>query len=232
MALGGDIGVQEHVARRRAALTNDVELTRRIGRFVVEEGEKFVVPEGQETGDQLDRPAAGAQVTEVALGRHDGDLIGAVAEDSSGYPDCRPEYIAAFERMANLATRAGVEGRQKLTIHTPLIQLTKAQIIARGRELLAAVRAAPEYRAAVAAHAAGDAAALAAALPAIFVGLEAVGGRPDLFYPVAWQRGGKPRPVADIVAEVQRCRDDGLPAEGDDVAPGTDPSKDVAVYGL
>jgi len=102
-------------------------------------------------------------------------------------------------------------------------------LVARGRELLAAVRATPEYRAAVAAHAAGDAAALAAALPAIFVGLEAVGGRPDLFYPVAWQRRGKPRAVADIVAEVQRCRDDGLPAEGDDVAPGTDPELPAVV---
>jgi len=62
-------------------------------------------------------------------------FLGVNVLDYSGYPDCRPEYIAAFERMANLATRAGVEGRQKLTIHTPLIQLTKAQIIARGRDL-------------------------------------------------------------------------------------------------
>jgi 7-cyano-7-deazaguanine synthase len=62
-------------------------------------------------------------------------FLGVNILDYSGYPDCRPEYIAAFERMANLATRAGVEGRQKLSIHTPLIQLTKAQIIARGRDL-------------------------------------------------------------------------------------------------
>ncbi len=55
--------------------------------------------------------------------------------DYSGYPDCRPEYIAAYERMANLATKAGVEGQQHLTIHTPLIELTKAQIIARGLAL-------------------------------------------------------------------------------------------------
>jgi 7-cyano-7-deazaguanine synthase len=57
------------------------------------------------------------------------------ALDYSGYPDCRPEYIQAFERMANLATRAGVEGAQQLQIHAPLIQLTKAQIIRRGVEL-------------------------------------------------------------------------------------------------
>lgn len=62
-------------------------------------------------------------------------FLGVNALDYSGYPDCRPEYIAAYEAMANLATRAGVEGRQHLRIHTPLIALTKAQIIARGLEL-------------------------------------------------------------------------------------------------
>ena len=61
--------------------------------------------------------------------------IGVNAIDYSGYPDCRPEYIRAYEAMANLATKAGVEGRQRLTIHTPLIDLTKAQIIQRGVEL-------------------------------------------------------------------------------------------------
>lgn len=62
-------------------------------------------------------------------------VLGVNAIDYSGYPDCRPEYIAAFERMANLATKAGVEGLSKLTIHTPLIHLTKAQIIQRGAAL-------------------------------------------------------------------------------------------------
>ncbi len=62
-------------------------------------------------------------------------FLGVNALDYSGYPDCRPEYIAAFEKMANLATKAGVEGRQKLKIHTPLIAMTKAQIIATGIEL-------------------------------------------------------------------------------------------------
>jgi 7-cyano-7-deazaguanine synthase len=62
-------------------------------------------------------------------------FIGVNALDYSGYPDCRPEYIAAFETMANLATAAGVEGRQRLKIHTPLIELTKAEIIARGAAL-------------------------------------------------------------------------------------------------
>src|SRR5262245_7997153 len=62
-------------------------------------------------------------------------FIGVNALDYSGYPDCRPEYIAAYEQMANLATKAGVEGRQRLQIHTPLIALTKGQIIRRGLDL-------------------------------------------------------------------------------------------------
>ena len=62
-------------------------------------------------------------------------FMGVNALDYSGYPDCRPEYIAAYETMANLATKAGVEGHQHLHIHTPLIALTKAQIIERGLAL-------------------------------------------------------------------------------------------------
>jgi 7-cyano-7-deazaguanine synthase len=62
-------------------------------------------------------------------------FIGVNAVDYSGYPDCRPDYILAFERMANLATRAGVEGAQKLTIHTPLIAFSKAEIIRAGLAL-------------------------------------------------------------------------------------------------
>jgi 7-cyano-7-deazaguanine synthase len=62
-------------------------------------------------------------------------FIGVNALDYSGYPDCRPEYIEAYQRMANLATRAGVEGDTRLTIHTPLIGLSKAQIVTLAREL-------------------------------------------------------------------------------------------------
>jgi 7-cyano-7-deazaguanine synthase len=62
-------------------------------------------------------------------------FVGVNALDYSGYPDCRPEYIEAFERMANLATKAGVEGVQRLKIHTPLIQLTKGEIIRKGLSL-------------------------------------------------------------------------------------------------
>jgi len=62
-------------------------------------------------------------------------FIGVNALDYSGYPDCRPEFIEAFEKMANLATKAGVEGRQALRIHTPLIAMSKAEIIRKGIEL-------------------------------------------------------------------------------------------------
>ena len=61
-------------------------------------------------------------------------FIGVNAVDYSGYPDCRPEYIEAFERMANLATRAAVEGK-RLTLHAPLLHLSKAEIIQRGAQL-------------------------------------------------------------------------------------------------
>src|SRR5262245_47841639 len=62
-------------------------------------------------------------------------FIGVNAIDYSGYPDCRPEYIQAFERLANLATKAGVEGTLQFKIHTPLIKMTKADIIRRGVQL-------------------------------------------------------------------------------------------------
>jgi 7-cyano-7-deazaguanine synthase len=61
--------------------------------------------------------------------------IGVNALDYSGYPDCRPEFIHAFEQMSNLATKAGVEGRTRIRIRTPLIELSKAQIVSLGREL-------------------------------------------------------------------------------------------------
>jgi 7-cyano-7-deazaguanine synthase len=62
-------------------------------------------------------------------------FIGVNAIDYSGYPDCRPEYIQAFESMANLATKAGVEGRLRIRIHTPLIRLSKAEIVKLGAAL-------------------------------------------------------------------------------------------------
>ena len=62
-------------------------------------------------------------------------FIGVNALDYSGYPDCRPEYIKSFETMSNLATKTGVQGKSKMQIHTPLIDLGKSEIIEKGIEL-------------------------------------------------------------------------------------------------
>jgi len=85
-------------------------------------------------------PARNTVLLALALGYAEAvgaaDLfVGVNAVDYSGYPDCRPEFIAAFERLANLATKAGVEGRLKFTVHAPLTAMSKAQIIRRGMEL-------------------------------------------------------------------------------------------------
>jgi len=85
-------------------------------------------------------PARNTIFLSVALGwaevlRASDIFIGVNALDYSGYPDCRPEFIAAFETMANLATRAGVEGAERFCIHAPLIKLSKADIVKRGLAL-------------------------------------------------------------------------------------------------
>lgn len=100
----------------------------------------IAVPEEETAGIPITYvPARNTVFLSIALGWAEvlgaNDIfIGVNAVDYSGYPDCRPEYIAAFETMANLATRAGVEG-QKLTIHTPLMRLSKGDIIRAGTAL-------------------------------------------------------------------------------------------------
>lgn len=100
----------------------------------------IAVPEEQTQGIPITYvPARNTVFLSIALGWAEvldatDIFIGVNAVDYSGYPDCRPEYVQAFEAMANLATKAGVEGR-KLTIHAPLISLTKAEIIRRGVQL-------------------------------------------------------------------------------------------------
>jgi 7-cyano-7-deazaguanine synthase len=112
-----------------SALTSDLEVPR--GRSADEMGEGIPVTYVPARNTIfLSFALAWAEVLEAA------DIfIGVNALDYSGYPDCRPEFIEAYERMAELATRAGVEGRQHLKIHTPLISLSKAEIIRRGIEL-------------------------------------------------------------------------------------------------
>ncbi len=98
------------------------------------------VPEEEEDGIPVTYvPARNTVFLSLALGWAEvleahNIFIGVNAVDFSGYPDCRPEYIAAFETMANLATKAGVSG-QRMRIQTPLIDLTKAEIIGKGVEL-------------------------------------------------------------------------------------------------
>jgi len=125
-----------------SALTDDIE-----------------VPQGGTTGIPVTYvPARNTMLLSLALGfaevlGAEHIFIGVNAVDYSGYPDCRPEFIAAYQRMARLATRAGVEGGE-MTIHTPLIDLTKAEIIRRGAVLgvdysltVSCYRADPEGRA-------------------------------------------------------------------------------------
>lgn len=139
-------------AARRIAAANDVaehviaEIDLRMFGGSALTSEQIDVPKGRD----LDEMSEGIPITYVparntiflsfglawaeVLGATD-LFIGVNAVDYSGYPDCRPEYIEAYTRMANLATKAGVEGQDHLKIHTPLIDLSKAQIIARGLEL-------------------------------------------------------------------------------------------------
>lgn len=140
-----ELQAAERIARAMAVThrTVDVDLRAFGGSALTAD---IPVPKGREPGQM----AAGIPVTYVparntiflsfalawaeTLGASD-IFIGVNALDYSGYPDCRPEYIAAFQRMADLATKAGVEGRQNLMIHTPLIHLTKAEIIRLGLSL-------------------------------------------------------------------------------------------------
>jgi 7-cyano-7-deazaguanine synthase len=105
-----------------------------------------LVPKGRSEAEMADGipvtyvPARNTVLLSLALAlaesRGAADIfLGVNAIDYSGYPDCRPEFVAAFERLANLATKAGVEGSLKFTIHAPLIKLSKAEIIQRGTAL-------------------------------------------------------------------------------------------------
>lgn len=101
----------------------------------------IAVPESPQSGIPVTYvPARNTVMLSLALGWAEvldasQIFIGVNAVDYSGYPDCRPAFVAAFERVANLATRTGIEGTQAFKITTPLIDLSKAQIIRRGLDL-------------------------------------------------------------------------------------------------
>jgi 7-cyano-7-deazaguanine synthase len=112
-----------------SALTDDIEVPKRQGLDAIGSEIPVTYVPARNTVF-LSLALAWAETLDV------GDIfIGVNALDYSGYPDCRPEYIDAFERMANLAIKAAVEGTRPVRIHTPLIRLTKAQIIRRGLDL-------------------------------------------------------------------------------------------------
>jgi 7-cyano-7-deazaguanine synthase len=134
-AVGKNLGVRQHVLvpvdLRRfggSALTSDIPVPKSRSLAEIGHGIPVTYVPARNT-IFLSFALAWAEVLEAR------DIfIGVNVLDASGYPDCRPEYIAAYERMANLATKAGVEGH-RITIHTPLIEMTKADIIRTGRAL-------------------------------------------------------------------------------------------------
>ncbi len=130
-----NLGVKKHLSQNLdlrkiggSALTDDIEVPKQVSI--------------EDIGDEIPItyvPARNTIFLSVALGWAESlgvyDIfIGANALDYSGYPDCRPEYLKSFEAMANLATKAGVEGN-RITIHAPLLELSKADIIKKGLEL-------------------------------------------------------------------------------------------------
>jgi 7-cyano-7-deazaguanine synthase len=126
------VGAKEHVIL-------DIDLRKFGGSALTDE---IAVPKDRDLDDTIPVtyvPARNTIFLSFALGYAEvlgarDIFIGVNALDYSGYPDCRPEFIAAFQHMADLATKAGVEGN-RVTIHAPLIQMTKAQIIRKGLEL-------------------------------------------------------------------------------------------------
>lgn len=130
------VGCQEHRTARidlrmfgQSALTDDIAVPKQRSAAEMSGGIPVTYVPARNT-IFLSFALAWAEVLEAS------DIfIGVNALDYSGYPDCRPEYVEAFERMANLATKAGVEGRMRIQIHSPLIRMSKADIVRLGREL-------------------------------------------------------------------------------------------------
>jgi 7-cyano-7-deazaguanine synthase len=134
--IGKTFGVKEHRVIRidlrqfgKSALTDAIDVPKDRGEGEMAVGIPITYVPARNT-IFLSYALAWAEVLEVR-----DVFIGVNAIDYSGYPDCRPEYIEAFERMANLATKMTVSGGRKFSVHVPLIRMTKAQIIRRGVEL-------------------------------------------------------------------------------------------------
>ncbi len=143
-----------------------------------------------------------------------------------------PEGAALLHDALGLGDAARRLGRRgALDAAAATVLLAEAQALGeRVRTLLGGVQAEPAYQAAVAAHAAGDQAALARLVPAVFHNLEPVSSPPALYCTVTWRRRNRPRPATEIVTEVQRTGADGLAAEGDDLSPGADPAIPAVMF--
>lgn len=134
--IANEFGITNHIITQidlrsfgGSALTDDIEVPKDRDQSSIAEGIPITYVPARNT-IFLSFALAWAEVLETQ------DIfIGVNALDYSGYPDCRPEYIESFQTMANLATKAGVEGTQQLIIHTPLISMTKAEIIQTGTKL-------------------------------------------------------------------------------------------------
>lgn len=138
---GAELEAAQNVARQLGAVEHrvmSVDLAGIGGSALTDQS--LAVPEGPSDGIPITYvPARNTMLLALALGWAEvlearDIFMGVNAVDYSGYPDCRPEFIAAFEKLAALATRAGVEGKP-LRVHAPLIRMSKAEIVKRGLEL-------------------------------------------------------------------------------------------------
>lgn len=134
--LAQSLGVEQHVVTRvdltawgGSALTSDLRVPKDRAADAIADGIPITYVPARNTVFL----ALALGLAEVVGAAH--IFLGANSIDYSGYPDCRPEFLSAFEVLANLATKAGVEGRMRFQIHAPLIDMTKAQIIRAGRQL-------------------------------------------------------------------------------------------------
>jgi len=135
-----------------------------------------------------------------------------------------PEGVAlsrAVVALGDRARRGHREDRLDAAVTSEFVADAE-RLVAELRELLAAIQRGPDYRAARAAHVAADHTALERLLPAIFSGLDVVAAPPALFHVVPWLRRARPRPAAELADAIQRMQGAGIPAEGDDLAPGVD----------
>jgi hypothetical protein len=165
-----------------------------------------------------DEPAGTLELAVADAGRLLIELEKFRASREGALAALRSEVLALGDRLRRL------HRAQRLDDEEAAVLREGHQVIERLRAALQSLRASPAYRAAVVAHASGDHTTLATLLPALFEGIEHVPVPPPLFHAVPWLRRNRPRPARDVVAEIARLLDEGIAAEGDLLAWGTDPA--------